>query len=176
MKTSMYLFALGATSFAARMRESTDELLQLVKSRLESESGVDADEIPETLDLVREICSGRLPDDCSEGYFNALCWLCDVATDAIKDSWFRGTKGNYLESLRIWEFMQRDQPPFAVPKTADSAPEVGFLYSASILDFAIPGIAALPPSEPNVQYGRDLFVEILESLADDGLDLLAILM
>ena len=82
----------------------------------------------------------------------------------------------YLEAVGIWPWMRKYQPPFSVPRSKQPPPEVGFLSAEAIQNFALPAFETLPKTDDaGVRHGRNEFQEVLESLADDDLDLLGIL-
>jgi hypothetical protein len=120
-----------------------------------------------------------MPDPCDDDleedpeYTIAFCHLVACDAERIDLDW---TKFDYIKGVGVMKVVRRDVPPFPMPRVTQPPPEVGFLYASSIVDFAIPHMAELPPVKPTVQIGRDRFVEILESLAEDNLDLVVFYM
>jgi hypothetical protein len=105
-----------------------------------------------------------------------LCWLAEVLGEKINIPSFNDFKAWFLDDIGIWPWLLRSPSPFAVPVCSDPPPQVGFLSVDDMQRLALPGFNQLPPAGyPEVDYARQEFQEVLESLVEDKLDLLAVL-
>ena len=81
----------------------------------------------------------------------------------------------YLDDVGIWPLFQSDTPPFPVPTCEDGLPEVGYMNRTSIKQHVESEFGQLCKcNNPGAEDARDELLGILESLAEDNLDLLAI--
>ena len=186
MSYAIYFFAMDAESVASQFRSARDELLQRVESHIREQNEADDErhynegQIRRTLAKAEAICERKLPEECAPEFFDALCWLAEVVGEKITIGSFLGFRHmQFLDEVGIWPWLLRSKPPFMVPVCKHAPPQVGFLSTDDIAKFALPAFAKLPaprahPTEVN--YARQEFQEVVESLAEDKLDLLAVLM
>jgi hypothetical protein len=129
-----------------------------------------------TISACRQICSAELPEDCGVEYFDALCWLASVAAEPIPLPCFEVVRPIYFRAVGIWLLMRSHSPPFLIPRCRTSPPEVGFLPAQSVTATTRSKFDSSPVNgDPIVCDARRRFQEVLESLADDQLDLLGVL-
>lgn len=178
MSHSIHFFAVDVASIAQQFAISRNTLLSRVEDRLRGDDRFDEEEIQNTLAKAAAICGGDIPSDCEEGYFDALCWLAEVVGEKITIGSFLGFRRiQFLEAVGIWPWLLRSRPCFLVPARREAPPQVGFLGSDDIVAVAPSILDDLPATDSvEVSYARQEFQEVLESLAEDKLDLLAVLM
>ena len=176
MSYTLYLFAMNGEEFARRLADSAETLLVETRQRILDSRNYDEDDLAVVLEAARRVCAGDLPEDCDGDYFDALYWIGNVAAEPVPVGEFDSMKYWYLEAVGIWPWMRKYRPPFPVPRSRETPPEVGYLPAEAIRDFALPAFDALPKTDDAVvRHGRNEFQEVLESLADDNLDLLGVL-
>lgn len=176
MSYTIYFYAMDPDAFARRMADSADTLLTEVHQQMIGSRHCANSDLTPVLEAAKRICARSLPDDCDASYFLALCWLASVAAEPVPIGMFDSIKLPYLEAIGIWPWMRQHEPPFAIPRSKQTPPEVGYLSAESIRDVALPGFENLPKVDNKaVLHGRNEFREVLESLADDKLALLAVL-
>lgn len=177
MRYSVYFFAINAPAVAARSAQPATLLDQMV-GRIRATCQFSDNEIKDSLELARRICSGQLPTDCEPGCFNALCWLLEVAGEKIEIPGFVLFRSqSYLDDIGIWPWFQIEAPPFPIPTCSDSPPETGFLSCSHIESIVLPAIDELPEcSDHEADSARTYFSEVAESVQEDGLDLVAVLL
>lgn len=175
MGYTVHLFALDADAFASELSEQSENILQQTRARLEHEKQLDANDIDYGLTLATAICRGDMPNDCSEDYFWSLCWIADTVLERIPLGVLISVKRfSYIREVGLWPLLERWQPPFAAPRSTSMPPGVGFLPHQQISATAIPFLGELSDQDVDATYARQQFVEVLESLDEDHLDLLAI--
>lgn len=174
MRCSLYFFALRADDFSAQMREPK-LLLGRVADRIR-QKGFDEAYAQKMVEFATSICTGNLPADSDTGYFDALCWLAEVAGEKIEIPGFILFRGlDYFCDIGIWPWFQKLKPPFVVPVCSEPPPEVGFLYCSAIEQDILAKVGDLPaPADPEAANARLQVVEVLETIVEDGLDVLAV--
>ena len=177
MRHSVYFFALNSVSVADQFAEPAT-LLERMEERIRKANQFSDTEIADSIRLARQICEGRRPSDCEPGYFNALCWLLEMASEKVDIPGFVLFRGlSYLDSIGIWPWFQAESPPFPVPVCSAPPPEVGFLTCSRIASTVLPGIEQLPEcSDQEEDAARTHFQEVVETILEDGLDLLAVML
>lgn len=177
MRYSVYFFAINGLQVAAQFAQP-EELLNQMMDRIRQTDQFSEKEVQESYELARQICAGQLPNDCEPGYFNALCWLCEVVGEKIDIPGFTLLRNaSYIDDIGIWRWFRDTRPPFAVPTVSEPPPAVGFLRCSDIKSIVLPGLPELeecPDSE--CESARTYFEEVAESVQEDGLDLLAVLL
>jgi len=178
MGYSIHFFAMDAKALAGRFLAEGNVLVELAEKRIREEGVFDEHDIQSTLTKATEICQGKLPPECDAEYFDALCWLAEATSEKVHICSLNDFRRlSYLDAIGIWPWLERFEPPFAVPRGEEDIPKVGFLPAAEIESFALPEFARLPAtSDRDVVNARDEFRDVLETLVPDGLDLLAVLM
>jgi hypothetical protein len=173
---SINFFGINTTTFVTQLSVAPGDLLGRVEARLRADKRVGEDGIRRTLKRVADISRNELPEDCDVNYFDALCWLLEVAGEKITIGSFEGFRRiAYLKEVGIWPWLLRSKPRFPVPVCPHPPPEVGFLPFEDIGRIALPGFERLPSTDSaDVRYARQEFQEVLESLAEEKLDLLAV--
>ncbi|MES2792238.1 MAG: hypothetical protein V4719_21655 [Planctomycetota bacterium] len=133
------------------------------------------------LSAAERICQNELPAECSEDYFSAFRGLIELASERITICDFQDVRHlSYLEDTAIWPWFQRRTPSFPLPRNSEAYPAVGFLSQRDMPEFVSTGIQKLPqPLDPSivnyVQNARDELQNVVSSLIDDRLDLVAVL-
>lgn len=177
MRCSIYFFAVNSADFAARLA-TPEGLFAEVAHQIRNQSEFDEQYVAEMLRLAADICSGTLPDDCDAGYFDALCWLGETAGEKIQIPeliLFRSL--SFLEDTGIWPLMLRDQPSVPVPVCSSPPPAAGFRKLETAESGILAEIDALPECESDEAIqARMQFYDVVESVAEDRLDLLAVLL
>jgi hypothetical protein len=119
-----------------------------------------------------------LPDDCNIEYFDALCWLAEVGGEKIQVpefAYFRGLR--YLDDTGVWPWFQISPPPFPVPVCPDPFPEIGFLRGSDIEQQVLSSAGSLPKcQDAEATNARQQLLDVLETIVEDRLDVLAILL
>ena len=178
MSYSVYFFALDAKCVANQFVATPKALLNRMEQSIRDQRRFSEDDIQSTVAKAGAVCLGEIPKNCDAEYFHALCWLAEVAGEKITIGSFLGFRhGQFLRDIGVWPLFLRSGAPFAVPLCAEPPPQVGFMDAAAIGWFAITGFDRLPTSNcAEVNYARQEFQEVVESLAEDKLDLLAVLL
>lgn len=176
MGYTVHFFALDSREFAERLKSDADDILKRTRLRLRKEGDLSRRDLECGLTLAAAICRGDVPAVCSEDHFWALCWIAETELESISVGVLIDLKRfSFIEEIGIWPLLGRWRPPFPVPKAEKAPPAVGFLPRDQNAATAIPTLQALPNNDEDVRYARQQVLEVLESLDEDGLDLLAIL-
>jgi len=173
----VYFFAMNAPAVAVAFKDH-EALLRQVESRIQN---FERAQIQTTLEAASAICEGNLPSDCDPDFFHALCWLAELTSEKIDIPGFTLFRSlDYLESIGIWPLLQRSRPPISVPVCSDPPPEVGFITAGEITSTMLPCLKLMENTEtddgPDVVDSRQKFSEVVESVAEDNLDMLAVLL
>ena len=173
--SSVHLFGLDAEAFAQRIQSEKTQILEATRARVESEGRLSPEEIELGMELAGKLCDGDLPADCTEDWFWVLCWIADTHWERIPlEALFSIKRFSYVEEIGIWPLFGRWQPPFSIPRAETSPPAVGFVPAKQINTDVLPELEAMPTTDVYAVQAREQLMEILESLEEDGLDLLAI--
>ena len=176
MRYTIHLFGLDAPAFNLRLRSQGGEVIERTRARLTREGNLDPETLNYGLQLAGKICRGDLPEICSVDYFWALCWLADTELERISLNVFVRFRGfDYVKAVGLWPLLDTWPPPFPKPQSDNIPPTVGYLPREQIVTSAIPALEQLPSLEEYIRSARQQFVEVLESLAEDKLDLLAVI-
>ncbi|HUE74942.1 MAG TPA: hypothetical protein VMP01_29010 [Pirellulaceae bacterium] len=177
MSYTLHLFAIDGRQFADKLGKSAEEVLKGVREKIFLEKRCDEASARPVLRAAERLCSGNLPVDCPIEYFDALCWLGVVEGEPVKLGCFDSMKYSYFDRVAIWPWMRRRSPPFSIPDSAETPPEAGYLSADDISGWALSAFDELPvTNDAEVMFARTQFREILESLAEDRLDLLGVVM
>lgn len=178
MSYSVYFFGLDAKEIAAQFVAAPRPIISRVEELIRGKRHFSEEDVQSTVSKAAAICENRLPESCDVEYFHALCWLAEAVGEKISISSLLGFRHiQFLEDTGIWLWLMRSRPSFSVPVCNHHPPQVGFINAEDMERFAIPGISRLAPADRvETNYGRQEFQEVLESLASDKLDLLAVLL
>ncbi len=173
MQYTITFFAASADELACRMRETSHEILERVRDYLENACD-NPKHIPSLLSAADAICIGKLPVEASQDYFDAFFSIMNTEAEVIAIPLFQFNNSAYIEDIGIWPWTQQCPPPFPVPKsTEELAPQIGFLSCAFMREVVLPGIELLPACQLGGTHARIEFGEVVESVVEDGLDLIA---
>jgi hypothetical protein len=177
MGYSVHFFALHAADFGQQMVAAPQQIAERVAQRLRDQQCFTDREVQSTADKAALICQGELPRRCNSKFFDALAWIGEELGERIDVSSYQGFRRmSFLEEVGIWPWLLESRPSFAVPRCPEPPPQVGFLTAADMAKILDSGFAQLDPSvSKEALYAREEFKDILESLVEDQLDLLAIL-
>ncbi|TWU44741.1 hypothetical protein Poly51_57900 [Rubripirellula tenax] len=177
MRYSIYFFAMNASQVAEQF-SNPSTLLDQMADRLREANEFTEDEVKDSLKFASQICACRLPDDCGTDYFNALCWLCEVASEKVEIPGFTLLRSHgHIDDIGIWHWFQSQSPPFAVPTCSDRPPEVGYLANSDIESIVLPALEEADEcTDEEAESARTNFHEVVESVHEDGLDLLAVML
>lgn len=109
--------------------------------------------------------------------FTAFCWLLDVVAEPIIVGGPRGfSHWAYWEDTGLWPHLLTVPPPMPVPTSDEQPPVVGFLPCAMYSDLLSSDEPESAAPSQDVRAARAEVLEVIESLQDDWLDLLAVAM
>ena len=176
MHYNVYLYALDATEFAQRLPREADEIIAATRQRLQDSDKLSSAELDRGLEMATCICQGNLPPTCKADDFWALVWIADTCLETVEMNALIGVKSfSYIEDTGIWPLVGRWQPPFPVPRNPQiPLPKLGFVPHESIPE-ALLELSARTSQDPFTVNARRVFMEILESLEEDRLDLLVVI-
>jgi hypothetical protein len=175
MRYSVYLYALDGLAFARKLVDESEQILERTRAHLKQEGRVKGRALKYGLKLAADICRGDLPAECSDDYYWALIWMADTELEPITINPLIGfRKIGYIEEVGLWPLLGEWSPPFPAPRGGGLSPAIGYLPKDQIAARALPALAALPIAEEYVRQARRQFVEVLETLDEDGFDLLAV--
>lgn len=178
MHYSIQFFGLDAKTIGTQFASTPTLFAQQVEQRLRDENQFSEEDIQDVMTKVTAICGGQLPKKCDAEYMDAFCWLMEDVAEKITIGSFVGFRHlQFLDDTGIWPWLLRSPPPFAVPVCENPPPQVGFISADEMERLAMSGTSQLPPADcEEVNYARQEFLEVLESLSSDKLDLLAVLL
>lgn len=170
MQYTVLLFAVSKEAVARQMIDSSEEVLRKTRQFVEQKSDA-PDAVEPIMAAAEAICRGQLPADASQPYFDAFYAIISVLGERIELDSFQFGSIVYLEDVGIWPWTQQEVPPFPLPRTKEELPQFGFMSCEFMQNVVLPGIDELPPSTVG-QRARNEFAEVVESVVDDGLDLI----
>lgn len=175
MSYSIFFFALNAQQVAERFRSESAALGESLAQQLRARGVCNQEEIDETLARAAALCEGKLSENCDGEDFQVLCWLAGIVAEPIAIGSYIDAHWTFLHETDVWPLLARSHPPFPVPVCSSPPPKVGFLSAQDAERYCLPAIERLPASDtPDVMYAREEFRDVVESLVQDGLDLLGV--
>lgn len=173
MRYTLHLFAIDELLWT---QSHSEQFLERTRNRVVREGRLTPSEIERGMHCAAAVLSGQLPDNCDQDYFWGLCWIAETVLERIPLESLVGVNSiSALEDTGILPTLWKSKPPFSVPFNSSDFPRVGFIPSAEMVQSRTV-IADLPSAM--TQYGASVrreFCEVLESLEEDSLALLAIL-
>jgi hypothetical protein len=196
---SLCFFILDGQQHAERLVTNPAGIIQGMKDWLK-DSEFEPDQKKLGLQLVKELCQGKLPADCSLDHFWAFEWLCECLFEPLDLPELKEVNSiRYLDSTGIWSLTKnRGAFPFPVPRSRQYPPGANFIPSAAMADLhrdllevtqrthlgpgpieiEMPSVGPLPMttslSREEQEWGayqREEFAAAVESLIGDKLDL-----
>ena len=177
MRYSIHFFAMDAAAVADRLRHKPDAIAEAVVARMADEGDPTEQDLVYSRQFAKNICTGSFSAEDTADEINTLCWMCEALSEKIDIPEFNLFRSiDYLEDIGVWPLFKVEKPPFPVPGSPEALPQVGYLSRSAIERHVADEFATLPPcNEPEAEDARDNLLGIMESLRDDQLDLLAIL-
>ncbi|WP_339910047.1 DUF7691 family protein [Symmachiella dynata] len=177
MRYSIHFFAMDAAAVAERLRHEPDAIAEAVVARISAEGDPTEQDLVYSRQFAKNICTESFSDEDTAEELNTLCWMCEVLSEKIDIPEFNLFRSiDYLEDIGVWPLFQAERPPFPVPGSSKEFPQVGYLSRPAIEQYVADEFASLPPcNDPEADDARDDLLGIMESLCEDQLDLLAIL-
>ena len=173
MSATVRFFAMNTDAVKSRLADKAS-VVDLVMKRLETESSEDEVETRQTL---TELVEGSCPEECSEKHFCLFGAILNALAEEIEIPVFVCVRGlSIVDEIGIWPWFQSSQVPFSVPTTSAPPPEVGLMTLAEIKTVFESGFDSLPPCSFDSEQARVEFKDVLETLIEDQLDLMAILL
>lgn len=172
MQYTVLFFAVKGEELSGRMTESIGEVLDQTRRCVEK-SCTEPDAIGPIMEAAEAICRGNMPDESSQPYFDAFLAILNVLGERIELGSFEFNTCLYLEDVGVWPWTQQENPPFPLPRSKEPLPHFGYMSRDFMHRVVLPGIDQLPPCEMGGHTARNEFAEIVESVVDDGLDLIA---
>ncbi|MCA9111045.1 MAG: hypothetical protein KDA52_13925 [Planctomycetaceae bacterium] len=176
MHYSIYYFAVDSETISQRLKQQAEEIASEVVERMKAHPDFSPQREKVCHDLAKNICLGHLGTDEPHEEINILCWICEIVGEKIDMPPFNlFNRLAYLDDVGIWPLFQSDTPPFPVPICEEGLPEVSYMNHTSIKQHVESEFGQLrEANNPGAEDARDELLGILESLAEDNLDLLAI--
>lgn len=171
MQYTVLFFAVSAEQLAERMNEASDEWMEEIRHFVASESD-DSDAVDAIVTAAKALCKGQIPADAPQPYFDAFYAIANTFGERIELESFQFNTCVYLEEIGIWPWTQEESPPFPMPRMNAPLPQFGFMSNDFLRTVVLPGMEQLPPSGM-AREAQTEFAEVVESVADDGLDLIA---
>lgn len=180
MRYTGHFFELDGEKFARRLRDETDTVIERTRKWFLRQDGLDEEfteqDLEYGLDLARRICRGELPSACGEDEFWAFLWLADTELERIPFNPLIGVKGfGLFEDVGLWPLLAQWGSPFSIPRCEDAPPAAGFVPCVEISRAAIPSLESLPVTDEDSRFIRQQLVEILETLDEENLDFLFVI-
>jgi hypothetical protein len=173
MRYTLHLFATNEFFWT---QSHGEEFLERTRNRVIREGRLTPSEIERGMHCAAAVLSGQLPDNCDQDHFWGLCWIAETVLERIPLESLVGVNSiSAIEDTGILPTLWHSKPPFPVPVNSSNFPRVGFLPSTEMVQSRTV-IKNLPSAM--TQYGASVrreFCEVLESLEEDSLGLLAIL-
>lgn len=177
MSYSIYFFGIDSARVAREFAVAGPDLLRRVEQHIRGQQRFDDEEVRSTTDKAAKIIHGKLPRNRDCEYFDALCWIAQVVGEGINVTSFHDFRRlQFLKDVGGWAWLTQSPPNFPVPVCHEPPPQVGFISAVDMKRVALPGFQHLPTAAyAEARYARQELQEVMESLAEDGLDLLAVL-
>lgn len=177
MHYTIHFFALDAPAVAEKFQQEPAKIADRVVELMKAGDDVPDEQVADSRELAQSICTGKFSEGEAHEEINVLCWICEAVGEKIDIPPFNFFRSlNYLDDIGVWPLFQAEKPPFPVPTADDELPEVGFMSRSAIKRQTASEFAELPEcSDPEAEDARDELLGILESLCNDNVDLIAIL-
>lgn len=174
MSYSIYLFGVDGDGLQRTLATDTELVPRVLSHISRSASPSEADLALLHSLLSRGVQGTWAPEDAPDT-FTALCWLLDVVAEPIVVGGLRGfSHWAYWEDAGLWPHFLMVPPPMPVPTSDEKPPIVGFLPCAMFADLLSSDEPESAASSQDVRAVRTEVLEIIESLQDDRLDLVAV--
>jgi hypothetical protein len=176
MSYVIHLFAFDADKTLSAFQNEASDIASQTEAKMRQDDSFSKKEIAYTKKYVDRILNHEIKIPSSESYFNAMCWIFDTISEKIVAGSLQGFRRlSYLDEIGFWNFFLNDKPPFAIPVSDEKPPQIGYLNHDSIANVVLELKKLSPSKLVEANYGRQEIIEILESVSDDKLDLLAVL-
>ncbi len=177
MRYSIHFFGMDAAAVAQRLRHEPDAIAEAVVARMTAAGAPTEQDLVYSRQFAKNICAGTFSAEDTADEINTLCWMCEDLAEKIDIPEFNLFRSlDYLEDIGVWPLFQLEKPPFPVPGSREALPQVGYLSRSAIERHTADEFAVLPScNDPEAEDARDDLLGIMESLRDDQLDLLAVL-
>lgn len=178
--------AVNGAKLADMMLNDQDRLFSKIRHLMVADGNPDCD-INLCLSLVFELCTNTSPADCGDDYFSALWWLCSSVGEQITIPVFTNLRSwDFVEQTGVMGLLSQHCPPFPIPHSHNNTMKVGYIPCR---DYAqrdaenieeemakLAGKSLLPRkwNESTIALARQQLAEVVESLAYEDLDLVAI--
>lgn len=173
MLFSVDFYALSGEQFATTLRNPSAELKEKLQQFLQGRLTSNLKALPPIWEAAESIFRGEVPRNAPQEFFDALFAILEVTAEHISISSFQDFNySGFLDDTEIWPWFEQDVPPFPMPRGAEIPPAFGYASVNLLREVVLPGIQQLPPCD-DARIARNQFAEIAESVADDGLDLVA---
>ena len=173
MLYSVRFFAAARDLFSGETKQSTSVLVTKTERWLRRELKNDHASICPILAAARELLFDALPPEVNQTHFDAGHAILAAIAEPISFSAFEDFRHlEFLEQTRIWPWTQREAPPIRLPRNSQPPPEFGFLSATFMSEVVISEARQLTKANDHaVQRARNLFLEVVESVSSEGLDM-----
>lgn len=177
MAYTIHFFAMKADVIGERFRREPEAVADEVVAKIADDGQPTEQDLVNSRQFAQTVCTGNFSPEDAADEINTLCWMCELAGEKIdipNFNFFRSV--SFLEDIGIWPLFEEEKPPFPVPECTDGIPAVGYLSFASIKRHTESEFGELPECQDSQsEDARDDLLGIMETLVEDKLDLLAIL-
>jgi hypothetical protein len=170
---SLCLFSCRIAELKTRLETKPEKVLEQTRSWLKKNVD-EPDVIAELLIAANKYLEGKLPRNASQDYFDACYAIFASQTELIKPGRLQSFSSILqLDESGIHDMMRVDRSPIKFPKTKEELPEFGFIANESLRE-AIPVVLGglVRSKNDSVNQARREFIEVSESVAADGLDVI----
>ena len=173
MAYCVYFYGLDARQYVELV--TAEGLVERVRRNAMQLPALTEEDLSTIEKLVSDGIGEGWPQSSANDAFVAYHWLMEtIAEPIIVESLFGFRSWSYWSGAGLWPSFLRERPPFPAPCGLGDVPNVGFLSVDNMI-----GILAGDESEdmvvaPASRVVRSEVLEILESLVEDRIDLIAV--
>ena len=173
MRYMIYFYGVNPSDYQSAVKER--DIVSRVLARAKKKQCLTEQNLREIQSLVEAGIAGDWPHSEAPDGFVAFHWLMEtIAEPILVERLLDFRRWSYWESTGLWDYFLAEPAPFPVPKSSKRVPNVGYL--------SVAGMKQLLRSESardieNFDDSRPVHIEmleIIESLVQDALPMMAI--
>lgn len=173
MPYCVYFYGLDARQYLELV--TAEGLVDRVRQNAQQLPALTEEDLSTIENLVREGISGAWPQSSANDAFVAYHWLMEtVAEPIIVESLLGFRSWSYSSGAGLWESFLRERPPFPAPCGLGDVPNVGFLSVNDMIGILAGNVSDDTAVAPASRVVRSEVLEIMESLVEDRIDLIAV--
>lgn len=146
MRYTLHLFAFDRQTALTNFQKQSAKTVAAVEGWA-CEQGFEPADLGRGMDCVRQILTGDLPEVCGDDHFWAMCWIGEAAMERVPLHVLTDIRQiDLIHQMGVIPLLSRVPAPFAVPKSRELVPHVGYLPWEEMKDVQFESPAPLDPT------------------------------